>query len=130
MSAAAAIVMGQYRRGRTRERLVRQGIASMAFTLHPRGAFSLAAAADFAEGFPGIRAGRAGEELHIAWAVDGDWRTVVARLRQDGDAVRGELGGSPPADLARAARRDVERILCLDADGSGFATLGERDPVV
>lgn len=102
----------------------------MAFTLHARGEFSLAAAATFAEGFPGTQADRPPDGLRFAWAVDDDWRTVRARMRQHGAAVRGELDGTPPGDLARSARRDAERIFCLDVDGSGFAALGERDPVV
>ena len=102
-----------------------------AFTLYSRGAFALGAAARFAETFPGTTADRAGDgEVRFAWAVDGDWRVVEATLRQDGDAVRGELAGDVPADLARAAGRDAERFLCLDVDGSGFAELGRRDPVV
>jgi len=102
----------------------------MAFMLHPRGAFSLAAAATFAEGFPGTEVDRPEDEVRFAWAVDDDWRTVDVTVRQNGNAVRGELAGGPPSALARAARRDVERILCLDVDGSGFAALGERDPVL
>ena len=102
----------------------------MVFALHPRGDFSLAAAASFAERFPGTQADRSSDELRFAWAVDDDWRTVRVRLRQRGTAVHGELDGTPPADLERRARRDAERILCLDVDGAGFAGLGERDPVV
>lgn len=40
------------------------------------------------------------------------------------------LEGCPPSDLARRARAEVERILSLDVDGSGFPAIGERDPVV
>jgi len=101
-----------------------------AFTLRPRGGFSLAAAARFAEGFPGTDADRPDGELRFAWAVDNDWRTARVRLRERRGAVHGELDGDPPADLAKRARCDVERILSLDVDGSGFAAVGERDPVV
>ena len=102
----------------------------MAFTLHPRGAFSLDAAARFAAGFPGTEVDRPEAEVRFAWAVDDDWRTVEVVLREQRDAVRGELSGDPPPELARAARRDVERILCLDVDGSRFAALGDHDAVV
>lgn len=105
---------------------------STSFTLHPSGPFSLAAAAAFAEGFPATEAERADRALRFAWAVDDDWRTVAVTLRQPdgGGAVRGELDGAPPRDLAQRARTDVERILSLDVDGRGFAAVERRDPVV
>lgn len=105
---------------------------STSFTLHPSGPFSLAAAAAFAEGFPATEAERADRALRFAWAVDDDRRTVAVTLRQPdgGGAVRGELDGAPPRDLAQRARTDVERILSLDVDGRGFAAVERRDPVV
>jgi DNA-3-methyladenine glycosylase II len=104
----------------------------MTFALHPAGPFSLAAAAAFAEGFAATEAERAGGALRFAWAVDGDWRTAAVALRQpDGEGVvEGDLDGSPPPDLARRARTEVERILSLDVDGRGFAAVERRDPVV
>lgn len=99
-------------------------------TLHPRGPFSLTAAATFIEGFPGIQAERAPQALRYAWAVDGDWRTVQVMVRQDDRAVYAEITGRPAAQLARQAARDLEQMLCLDVDGSGFAALGEHDRVV
>jgi DNA-3-methyladenine glycosylase II len=100
-------------------------------TLQPRGPFSLTAAATFVEGFPGTQAERAPEALRYAWAVDGDWRTVQVTLRQDvHGAVHAEITGRPEAALASAAARDLEQMLCLDVDGSGFTTLGERDRIV
>jgi len=99
-------------------------------TLHPRGAFSLTAAARFVEGFPGTRADRAPETLRYAWAVDGDWRTVQATLHQDEHAVHADLTGRPTASLGRLAARDLEQMLCLDIDGTGFAALGDHDRVV
>lgn len=102
----------------------------MTFALHPHGPFSLAAASTFAEGFPGTETDRAASRLRFAWAVDDDWRTAAVTLHQTDAAVHGELDGTPPEHLARQARRDVERILCLDIDGRDFVALGERDPVV
>lgn len=102
----------------------------MTITLHPRGPFSLTAAARFVEGFPGTQAERSSEALRYAWAVDGDWRTVRVTVRQDDQAVHAELAGRPAASLARLAARDLEQILCLDVDGSGFTALGEHDRVV
>lgn len=102
----------------------------MTITLRPRGQFSLTAAARFVEDFPGTQAQRPVGALRYAWAVDGDWRTVQATLRQDEDVVQAELAGRPPAQLARRAARDLEQMLCLDVDGTGFTALGEHDPVV
>jgi hypothetical protein len=99
-------------------------------TLHPRGPFSLSAAATFVEGFPGTQAERPPQALRYAWAVDGDWRTVQVTVRQDDQAVHAELASRPAAPLARRAARDLEQMLCLDVDGSGFTALGERDRVV
>lgn len=101
----------------------------MTIVLTPRGNFSLAAAAAFAEGFPGTIATREKEELRFAWAVDGDWRTAEATLHQTPQTVRGELRHVSD-DTAQRARDDVERILCLDVDGEGFSAVGRRDPIV
>jgi DNA-3-methyladenine glycosylase II len=102
----------------------------MTITLRPRGPFSLAMAAVFAEDFPGTRAERPPEALQYAWAVDGDWRSVRVTLRQDGEAIHAELDNRPSTDLARKAARDLEQILCLDVDGTGFAAIAERDAIV
>lgn len=103
----------------------------MQITLHPRGPFSLMAAATFVEGFPGTQAERPPEALRYAWAVDGDWRTVEVTLRQDDeDLVHAEITGRPTAALAEGVARDLEQMLCLDVDGSGFTGIGERDHVV
>jgi DNA-3-methyladenine glycosylase II len=102
----------------------------MAIAFHPLGPFSLTAAAAFADEFPGTRTEGEPDTLRYAWAVDGDWRTVQVTLRQDDAAVRAEFEGRLPAQLARQAARDLERILSLDVDASDFAVLGERDGVV
>lgn len=101
----------------------------MAIAFRPRGSFSLAAAATFAESFPGTTADHDEGELRFAWAVDEDWRTARVTLHQTAKTIRGELVGVPE-DTAPRAREDVERVLCLDVDGERFAALGRRDPVV
>ena len=100
----------------------------MTITFHPRGPFSLTAAATFVEDFPGTRAERPPKALRYAWAVDGDWRTVQVTVRQDDEAIHAELGDQPSAELARQAARDLERMLSLDVDGTDFAALGEARP--
>ena len=104
----------------------------MGFVVQARGLFSLDAAAAFAEGFPGTAPGRGEGRLALAFPVDGDWRTVGVALEQRDGAVHGEVvvPADPGTELEELARRDVERILSLDVDGSGFAAVAERDPVV
>src|ERR1700749_4381003 len=99
----------------------------MMITLHPRGPFSLTAAATFVEGFPGTQADRSPAALRYPWGGGGGWRTVQATLHQDDSAVHAELDGPLAAELARRARRDLEQMLCLDIDGTGFTALGEHD---
>lgn len=101
----------------------------MGFRLDVDAAFSLDAAARFATSFPGTRV-RPSDRLSYAWPLDDDWTTVQVTLTQHGRQVRGELAGSPSRATTTRARRDVASILCADVDGSGFATVGERDAVV
>jgi DNA-3-methyladenine glycosylase II len=101
----------------------------MAFVLRPDGPFSLAAAAAFAEGFPATDARAAdGGGFVLAFAVDGDWRTVGVALSADGDAVRGEV--TAPPELEARVAEEVRAILSLDVDGRGYPDVGRRDPVV
>jgi len=118
----------------------------MAFTLRARGPFSLDAAGEFAEGFPATEARRARGGFALAFPVDGDWRTVAVRLRErgaaDGEAGGGERGAEVHGDVLAAdgagvdpalearVRAEIEAILSLDVDGSGFPAVGARDPVV
>ena len=117
------------------------------FTLVPRGPFSLAASIRFLEGFtPASYSQAADGVLELAFPVEGSWRTVGVRVRQDGGDAAGETGAGktgagpvraeivspadPGGDLVAEVRPQVERILSLDVDGSGFPAVGERDPVV
>jgi DNA-3-methyladenine glycosylase II len=91
----------------------------------PRGPFSLAASAEFLEGFtPAAYDGAQAGHLHLAFPVEHDWRTVGVCVRQEGEVVLADVVG----DADPAAQ--VERILSLDVDGSGFPAVGERDPVI
>ena len=106
------------------------------FTLVPRGPFSLAESIKFLEGFtPASYSGAADGVLELAFPVEGSWQTVGVQVRQDAadaGAVTGEIiwPGEPGAGLRAEVRAQVERILSLDVDGSGFPAVGERDPVV
>jgi DNA-3-methyladenine glycosylase II len=104
------------------------------FTLVPRGPFALAASIGFLEGFtPASYSGAADAVLELAFPVEGSWRTAGVRVRQDSDGtVTAEIVSpdEPGPDLVAEIRPQLERILSLDVDGSGFTAVGERDPVV
>ena len=103
------------------------------FTLVPRGPFSLAASIKFLEGFtPAAYRGSADGVLELAFGVEGSWETVGVRVRQVPAGVTAEIVSpqAPPPGLVAEVRPQVERILSLDVDGSGFPAVGERDPVV
>jgi DNA-3-methyladenine glycosylase II len=94
------------------------------FTIEPRGPFSLAAAAEFWAGFPpaGQPDAADGPVLRLAFLLD-------SLDGADGVALRQRDGGVS-ADAPDALRAQVERILSLDVDGTGFEQVGERDPVI
>jgi DNA-3-methyladenine glycosylase II len=103
------------------------------FTLVPRGPFSLAASIRFLEGFtPASYSGAPDGALELAFPAEGSWRTVGVRVSQAGETVNAEIvsPAKPGADLVAEVRPQVERILSLDVDGSGFPEVGERDPVI
>lgn len=97
------------------------------------GPFDLTASARFLEGFaPAARADAASlpGELRLAFPVAPSWRPVGVLVRQPmpNGQVRMAVQGDPSdVDTAVAAAR---RILSLDVDGTGFAAVGARDPVV
>jgi DNA-3-methyladenine glycosylase II len=96
-------------------------------TLEPRGPFSLAAEARFIAGWPPAPdRGASDEAVRLAFLVD-DWSgPAEVVLRQDGDVVHAEV----EADNAERALAQAARIVSLDHDGTGYAAVGERDPVV
>jgi DNA-3-methyladenine glycosylase II len=71
------------------------------------------------------------DRLRLAFVADGFARGSEAvtgvYVYSEGDVVVGEVYSE--ADVG-VARRQVERILSLDVDGSNFPKVGERDPVV
>jgi DNA-3-methyladenine glycosylase II len=97
----------------------------------PRGPFSLAAARDFAGGFPaGIGGGGVGPgSITLAFPVEGLDQSAAIELWQDDERV---VHGRSDADgeLLKAAVRQAARALSLDHDGSGWPAVGERDPVI
>jgi DNA-3-methyladenine glycosylase II len=115
------------------------------FSIEPRGPFTLASAARFIAGWPPAQRGDAGASspdnggasspgdeavVRLGFLVD-DWSGHAGVvLRQDADGtVRGEIAESTAADPERV-RAQAARIVSLDHDGTGFAELGEREPVI
>jgi DNA-3-methyladenine glycosylase II len=99
--------------------------------LVPRGPFNLAAARDFAGGFPaGIGGGGVGaDSITLAFPVEALDKSAAIELWQDADGVvRGRSDAD--GDLLAAAVRQAARSLSLDHDGSGWPAVGERDEVV
>ncbi len=101
--------------------------------IEPRGPFSLAAAQDFAGGFPaGIGGGAAtATSLVMAFPVEAPgWaHGAIAELSQPNDdapvRVRLVTPGDPGVALAQALR-----AVSLDRDGTGWPAVGERDPII
>jgi len=103
------------------------------FTIEPKGPFSLESSIRFLEGFtPAAYADAPPDSLDMAFALEGTWRTIGVSIDQAGSTVRGRLFAARALtrDEMSAAKSQVLRILSLDVDGSGFAEVGERDPVV
>jgi DNA-3-methyladenine glycosylase II len=100
-----------------------------AFTIQPVGPFSLAAAADFADGFAaGIGAHGTSTGILMTFPVEGWTGSAAVDVWQTADGmVHGEIAGDADADQVR---RQVARSLSLDHDGAGWAAIGERDPVI
>jgi DNA-3-methyladenine glycosylase II len=98
-----------------------------------QGPFDLAASTRFLEGFaPAARpdAAASAGELRLAFPAAPSWRPVGVLVRQPepGGPVRARVFAD--ASDVDATLEQVRRILSLDVDGSGFAAVAARDPVV
>lgn len=63
----------------------------------------------------------------LAFPLDGTFEPAHVALWWEDGELRGEVAG----DIAvEAVRAQVARIFSVDVDGSGYAEVGERDPVV
>ena len=101
------------------------------FEIKPRGPFSLAAAQDFAGGFPpGIGGGEVGEKsIAMAFPVEGTDSSAAVEVSQRADGV--VVGRTDaPSSLIDQVKRQAARSLSLDHDGSGWPDVGKRDPVI
>ncbi|MGI8558037.1 MAG: DNA-3-methyladenine glycosylase family protein [Solirubrobacteraceae bacterium] len=100
---------------------------SFEFSIHPRGPFSLEAAATFGFGPNEGRAAAWQGSMSLAFPVDSGGSAGVL-LTADGDGViRGAGDGS--ADPG-AVERQVARILSLDHDAEEWMRVGLREPIL
>jgi DNA-3-methyladenine glycosylase II len=98
------------------------------FELRPVGPYSLAASVRFLEGFaPAAYEGHGEGHLHLAFVADGGENVAGVCVREEGAVILGEVSGDAGVEVVK---RQVERILSLDVDGSAFPEVGRRDPVV
>lgn len=103
-------------------------MARETFEIEPKGPYSFTQSVRFLEGFaPAAYEGGESDLLRLAFTVDGGEDVAGAIVRSEEGVVVGEVYGN--ADV-EAVRKQVARILSLDLVGSGFAEVGERDPVV
>ena len=104
--------------------------ARQSFEIEARGDYSLEESANFIGAWhkaPSDGDSESGH-LHLAFLTDEGWKPVGLCLTQAaGGVVRGEIYGN--AEVADV-RTQVERILSLDIDGTGWPDVGRRDPVV
>ena len=102
-----------------------------AFEIEPIGPFSLAAAQDFAGGFTaGIGGGGVeGASIVMSFPVEARNGSAAVELHQE---ASGRIVGrtDAEADALPTVIRQASRSLSLDHDGSGWPTVGERDPVI
>jgi len=93
----------------------------------PRG-FALAAASEFYSGFvPGSgMAAAAVDQLTLVFRLDRSFEAVGVALREEGDTIVADTTTSDDDTL----RKQLARMLGLDADGDAWRAVGERDPIV
>ena len=98
------------------------------FELTPRGRFDLGRQARHFGGWAPYPPDPAA--VAMAFPVEGWAHSAAVVLRQqDGGAIAGAVHGVTAA-AARQAWGQALAVLSLDIDGSGFAAVGERDPVI
>jgi DNA-3-methyladenine glycosylase II len=71
-----------------------------------------------------------GKAITMAFPVEGWTHSAAVTLRQrDDTTIEGEVVGEVTGGGARAWQQALA-VLSLDSDGSGYAEVGERDPVI
>ena len=101
------------------------------FEIRPRGPFSLAAAQEFAGGFPpGIGGGEvSATSIAMAFPVEGADSSAAVDLHQRADGV---VVGRTDVEsaLVEEVRRQAARSLSLNHDGTDWPEVGDRDRAI
>lgn len=92
--------------------------------------FSLAEGHAFLTGFRAIAGSGDDIALDFAFSLDETWEPVGVHVSDAGNAIAIDILANPEVAGREAIGRNVARILSLDIDGSGYARIGQRDPVV
>jgi DNA-3-methyladenine glycosylase II len=96
--------------------------------IKPRGPFSWEAANDVGRNFGPVRhSWQEPGAVRMTFLLDGSFTPVAVDLRFEEGALRGEVAGSD--DIA-AVERQVARVFSLDADGTEYPAVGERDAAI
>jgi 3-methyladenine DNA glycosylase/8-oxoguanine DNA glycosylase len=99
-----------------------------AFSCRPSGPFDLANQSRYFGGWPTLPDEPGA--LVMAFPVEGSDRAAAVVIRQPmEEKIVGEVHGSS-SEIVDAARRQALAAISLDADGSGWAAVGSRDPVI
>ena len=98
--------------------------------MRARGPYSLVAAARFTEEFPAGQGGGDQPRMELAFPADKTWTPLGVRVTTDGPDLLAEVVVNPGKVPLALIRAQVERILSLDVDGTGFPAIGDHDPVV
>ncbi|MFI0421600.1 DNA-3-methyladenine glycosylase family protein [Spongiactinospora sp. 9N601] len=102
-------------------------MTSHGFTLTAEGPFDFGASLRFVEDWPATGAlPTDGGALRFAYCAESDWLPIGVRMT----AAPGGVAVATTRAAGPRIRAEVARIFSLDVDGSGFAAVGEADPVV
>ncbi|MBB6349832.1 DNA-3-methyladenine glycosylase II [Nonomuraea muscovyensis] len=97
------------------------------FTITARGPFDFAASLRFVQDWPATSALPSdGRALRFAFCPESDWLPIGVTVT----AAPGGVAVATTRPVGPGIRGEVARVLSLDVDGTGFAALGEADPVL
>ena len=100
-------------------------VTSFHFDMMPDGPFDLENQTAHFGGWP-----RLGDAIVLAFPVEG-WRSSAAVvMRQEDGGIDGDVHGAADDTVVQRAWQQALATVSLDVDGSSFADIGRRDPVI